>query len=69
MPYLLDSDNGINLTESKSIMKYIAMQYDASLIGRNAYEVGTADMISRIHDAWYEELSKHGKKGDQHGLQ
>ena len=45
------------------------MQYDASLIGRNAYEVGTADMISRIHDAWYEELSKHGKKGDQHGLQ
>ena len=69
VPYLLDPDNGVNLSESKSIMKYIACQYDERLLGTNAYEVGTADMISRIHDEWYNQLSKHGKAGDQEGLQ
>ena len=28
VPYLLDDLNGVNLTESKSIMKYIAMMHD-----------------------------------------
>lgn len=68
VPYLLDPDNGINLTESKSIMKYVASQHDSALLGRNAFEVGTADMISRVHDGWYDELSKHGKSGDQEAL-
>ena len=53
VPYLLDQENGVNLTESKSIMKYIAMNHNPDLLGRDAYEVGTCDMISRMHDSWY----------------
>ena len=68
VPYLLDEANSVNLTESKSIMKYIAALYDTDLLGRNAYEVGTCNMISRVHDQWYNELSKYGKSGDAEGL-
>ena len=45
-------------------MKYIAHKHDPALLGRNAKEVGVCDMISRVHDSWYNELSKHGKSGD-----
>ena len=69
VPYLIDEVNDIRLTESKSIMKYIAMKHEPSLLGRDAYEVGTCDMISRVHDDWYNELSKHGKSGDAEKLQ
>ena len=44
------------------------MKHDPSLLGRDAYEVGTCDMISRVHDAWYNELSSHGKSGDAEEL-
>lgn len=50
-------------------MKYIAMKHDPSLLGRDAQEVGTCDMISRVHDDWYNELSRHGKRGDIEGMQ
>ena len=53
VPYLIDEANKVNLTESKSIMKYIAMMHDPDLLGRDAVEVGTCDMISRVHDDWY----------------
>lgn len=53
VPYLVDERSGISLTESKSIMKYLAMTHDSSLLGRDAEEVGVCDMISRVHDDWY----------------
>ena len=68
MPYLIDEVNGVNLTESKSIMKYIAQMHDPALLGRDAFELGTCDMISRVHDDWYNELSRHGKSGDNEKL-
>mmetsp|Transcript_36423 Transcript_36423/g.44528 ORF Transcript_36423/g.44528 Transcript_36423/m.44528 type:complete len:85 (-) Transcript_36423:278-532(-) len=53
VPYLLDEANGVYLSETKSIMKYIAVRYDRDLLGRDAVEIATADMISRVHDDWY----------------
>ena len=50
-------------------MKYIAHKLDPALLGRNAKEVGVCDMISRVHDSWYNELSRYGKSGDSEGLQ
>ena len=53
VPYMLDEANGVYLSETKSIMKYIAVKYDRDLLGRDATEIATADMISRVHDDWY----------------
>ena len=50
-------------------MKYISMMHDPDLLGRDAVEVGTCDMISRVHDDWYNQLSRFGKKSDEEGLQ
>ena len=50
---MLDEANGVYLSETKSIMKYIAVKYDRDLLGRDATEIATADMISRVHDDWY----------------
>ena len=42
-------------------MKYIAMKWNPDLLGRNPLEVGHADMISRVHDTFYDDISKHCK--------
>lgn len=52
LPYLIDGD--FKLTESKSIMKYIAKKYEPSLLGRDAEEIARADMVSRVHDSLYD---------------
>ena len=62
LPYLIDGD--VKLTESKSIMKYVAKKYDADLLGRNAEEIAKADMMSRVHDSLYDRIGVHFKKGD-----
>ena len=62
LPYLIDSD--FKLTESKSIMKYIAKKYDESLLGTTPEEMARADMMSRIHDTLYDQIGRHFKDGE-----
>ena len=52
LPYLIDGE--FKLTQSKSIMKYIAKKYDQGLLGRDAEEMARADMLSRVHDTLYD---------------
>ena len=42
-------------------MKYVAMKWKPELLGRTAKEVGHADMVSRVHDDFYNSISKHCK--------
>ena len=61
LPYLIDGD--VKLSESKSLMKYVAKKYDPQLLGRNAEEMAKADMVSRVHDDLYDRIGKHFKNG------
>ena len=63
LPYFTDGD--VKVTESKSIMKYIAKKWRPELLGRNALEVGHADMVSRVHDSYYGDISKHCKTAEK----
>ncbi len=51
LPYYVDGD--VRLTESKSIMKYIARKHNQKLLGNDAVEIALADMVSRIHDTMH----------------
>ena len=62
LPYLIDGE--VKLTESKSIMKYIAKKYDERLLGRTPEEMAKADMVSRVHDSLYDRIGKHFKDGN-----
>lgn len=62
LPYLIDGD--LKLTESKSIMKYVASRYEPDLLGTNAETVARVDMMSRVHDTLYDQIGVHFKKGD-----
>lgn len=62
LPYLIDGD--FKLTESKSIMKYVAARYEPDLLGSTAEEVARVDMMSRVHDTLYDQIGVHFKKGD-----
>jgi glutathione S-transferase len=62
LPYLIDGD--FKMTESKSIMKYIASKHDPSLLGSTAEEVAKADMMSRVHDQLNLDLGNGFKKND-----
>ena len=52
LPYYIDGD--VKLTESKSIMKYIAKKHNPKLLGRDAVEIALADMVSRVHDGMHQ---------------
>ena len=67
MPYLIDGD--FKLTESKSIMKYVAKKYDPSLLGSTPEQYAKADMMSRVHDTLYDRIGKHFKKGEPEEFQ
>ena len=62
LPYLIDGE--VRLSESKSIMKYVASKYDPDLLGRTAREIAEADMLSRVHDDLYGQVNNHYKQGD-----
>ena len=63
LPYLVDGD--FKLTESKSIMKYLCKKHNPAMLGRNAQEIATADMVSRVHDDYYNDLGPYMfAKGD-----
>ena len=55
LPYYIDGD--VKLTESKSIMKYIAKKNNPKLLGRDAVEIALADMVSRVHDTMHQQFS------------
>ena len=62
LPYYIDGD--FKLTESKSIMKYVAKKYDPSLLGTTEVQIARADMLSRVHDTLYDQIGVHFKKGN-----
>ena len=62
LPYLIDGD--VKLTESKSIMMYVAKKYNQQLLGRNAEEMAKADMMARVHDNLYDRIGVHFKNGN-----
>ena len=45
LPYLIDENNGVKLTETVAIMQYIAKKYRPSLCGTSAAEVGRISML------------------------
>ena len=63
LPYFIDGD--VHLTESKSIMKYLCRKHDPAMLGRDAAEIATADMVSRVHDDLHAKYGAHAfKTGD-----
>lgn len=67
LPFLIDGD--VKLTESKAILKYAARKWDKKLLGRDEVEVGTAEMLSRIHDGIESDLAGHAYRlGDSQDL-
>ena len=63
LPYLIDGD--VRLTESKSIMKYLCRKHDPDMLGRDAFEIATSDMVSRVHDDLHAKYGAHCfKTGD-----
>lgn len=63
LPYFIDGD--VRLSESKSIMKYLCKKHEPALLGRDAKETATADMISRVHDDLHAKYGAHCfKTGD-----
>ena len=68
LPYFIDGD--VRLTESKSIMKYLCRKYQPEMLGRDAVEIATADMVSRVHDDLHAKFGAHCfKDGDTPKLQ
>lgn len=61
LPYFIDGH--VRLTESKSIMKYLCRKHRPDLLGRDAAEMATADMISRIQDDLHGKIGAHCFKG------
>ena len=55
LPYLIDGE--FKLTESKSIMKYFCRKYEPKLLGTTPEEVASADMVSRVHDTYHQNIS------------
>lgn len=53
LPYWLDETNGIKLTQSRAILRHIARWKDQSLLGTNAAEQRSIDMLeNHIFDFW-----------------
>ena len=61
LPYLVDGQ--VRLSESKSIMKYLCGKHRPELLGRDAGEIATADMVSRVHDTLHGKIGAHCFKG------
>ena len=48
LPYYIDKDNEIYLTETLAILKYIAVKHQPSMLGKSVEDQGTVEMLSHI---------------------
>ena len=44
-------DNEVRLNDDKNIIRYLSRKFMPKLLGRNAAELGIAEMISTVHDS------------------